>query len=184
MSLKTCTKCGEEKPFEDFHKDRSKPSGRTYECKKCHKKRTMNNYRINAEEKKAQQRAYYRSNTEKIKAQQRVYNQSHVDKIRARQRVYRQAHLEEGNAYKREWRRKNPERSCEISKASQRRYPEKHKAREALHWATRSGRVTKPNTCSQCGTTGRIEGHHEDYTKPFDVQWLCSRCNANVHRVY
>ena len=34
--LRTCRKCGEEKPLSEFNKNRSLPSGYTNDCKKCH----------------------------------------------------------------------------------------------------------------------------------------------------
>lgn len=33
--MKTCTKCGETKPLDAFHRDKSVPDGRTYNCKVC-----------------------------------------------------------------------------------------------------------------------------------------------------
>jgi hypothetical protein len=46
--------------------------------------------------------------------------------------------------------------------------------------AVRDGRLDRPNRCSRCNEKGRIEGHHEDYSKPLEVIWLCTLC----HRRY
>jgi len=29
--------------------------------------------------------------------------------------------------------------------------------------------------CAMCGTTEDLEAHHEDYSRPLDVEWLCFR---------
>lgn len=57
------------------------------------------------------------------------------------------------------------------------RYPEKQKARSILNYRVRNGEILKPKKCSICDKKKRIEGHHEDYTKPLDVVWCCRGCH-------
>ena len=57
------------------------------------------------------------------------------------------------------------------------KYPEKYAARYAVGNAIRSGRITKPKTCSRCGSDKLIQAHHHDYQKPLDVIWLCFACH-------
>lgn len=59
--------------------------------------------------------------------------------------------------------------------------PEKYAAHEAVTIAVASGKLVKPDTCSSCGNFARVQGHHEDYSKPLDVVWLCSTCHAKRH---
>lgn len=48
--------------------------------------------------------------------------------------------------------------------------------------AISSGKLKKQDFCSVCGMDGvRIHGHHDDYAKPLDVRWLCSRCHTEWH---
>lgn len=64
------------------------------------------------------------------------------------------------------------------------RDPFKERARRMLRESVRAGKVAKPKQCEQCGANGVIHGHHEDYSKPLDVQWLCVRCHGEAHRKY
>ena len=43
-------------------------------------------------------------------------------------------------------------------------------------------RKLKKLPCQVCGTTKHIHGHHEDYSKPLDVMWLCAKHHAQLHR--
>jgi hypothetical protein len=58
----------------------------------------------------------------------------------------------------------------------------KNKARGALNRSVMSGKTLKPDHCSACGKkSGRIFGHHTDYSKPLEVIWLCNQCHNDKH---
>lgn len=51
-------------------------------------------------------------------------------------------------------------------------HPEKAKAHRMIAYHTRAGHMTK-KPCEVCGAVDRVHGHHDDYSKPLDVVWLC-----------
>jgi hypothetical protein len=61
----------------------------------------------------------------------------------------------------------------------------KRKAQNSVSNAVRDGKLDKPTTCQECGTeveTSRhLHAHHEDYSKPLDVVWLCTACHGIRH---
>lgn len=54
-----------------------------------------------------------------------------------------------------------------------RKYPEKHRAHYLVRVAKKSGKL-KQLPCQICGEV-KSEAHHEDYTKPLEVVWLCRK---------
>ncbi len=43
-----------------------------------------------------------------------------------------------------------------------------------------TGELTRPSICQDCGSIDfRLHGHHEDYRKPLELEWLCSSCHIN-----
>jgi hypothetical protein len=64
------------------------------------------------------------------------------------------------------------------------KYAEKkmqHLASNLLNYALRINIILKPDKCSMCNKKGVIEGHHNDYSKPLQVAWVCKNCHTKFH---
>lgn len=46
------------------------------------------------------------------------------------------------------------------------------------HKALDNGILVRPNKCSNCGKACNPDGHHKDYAKPLEVEWLCGKCHG------
>lgn len=57
--------------------------------------------------------------------------------------------------------------------------PEKYQARTAVGNAIRDKRLFKKD-CEVCGDSNS-QAHHEDYSKPLDVRWMCFSCHRAEH---
>lgn len=122
-------------------------------CKECHK-------RLVKENRKEKEEYYKKYDAERFQNDPRV---------RDRHRKYRKTEKGKASmaAAREKWLQDNSDKKA---------------AHTILNNAVRDGRVQKPKVCSSCGVSGRIEGHHEDYTKPLDVVWLCRSCHVRTHR--
>lgn len=95
---------------------------------------------------------------------------------------HRVENIEKIRAYDRA-RGKLPHRiqgNTERTKQYRKMFPDKYRAHSLLARARKTGRVII-EPCVVCGTTERLEAHHEDYSKPLDVVWLCSVHHHAVH---
>lgn len=59
--------------------------------------------------------------------------------------------------------------------------PIKYGATTMVGNAVRDGRLKRPDDCEVCGGADRIHGHHDDYSRPLDVRWLCAACHQEWH---
>jgi len=55
--------------------------------------------------------------------------------------------------------------------------------------ALQRGVIARPGTCEKCGKAGTfsdgrtaIQGHHDDYSEPLKVRWLCQVCHHEWHK--
>lgn len=67
------------------------------------------------------------------------------------------------------------------SGASKLLHRRKARAHKAVYAAVQSGRLIRPASCERCGQSAKVEGHHEDYNKPLEVNWLCRACHTAIH---
>lgn len=86
-----------------------------------------------------------------------------------RQRYCKKCHAQ----YMRENRRRHSELSpVQKKKANCRSYANAYQTRGVLI----------PQPCEKCGSVN-AEKHHDDYTKPLDVKWLCRDCHMDLHKI-
>jgi len=69
--------------------------------------------------------------------------------------------------------------------ASARHYELIHKDRisavNKARYALKHGKIKAPLFCERCGYEPWKHMHHEDYSKPFNVQFLCASCHKLAH---
>lgn len=134
-------------------------------CKECGKVKPLDDFPIHPERTDG--------HTSKCKACMKVW-QKEYDKKRANlphrvaaREAYAQtkkgkaAHLRANDSYRK-------------------RNPGKTKARRKVQYELSKGRLKK-QPCEQCGSL-KAEAHHDDYSKPLDIRWLCSKCHSELHK--
>lgn len=153
-AYKRCPDCHEEKPKDGFYHDKTKKGGFGTYCKVCHDLRAR-----------------------KWEIENRTF-------VRELNRKRREAFPERQAEYERRYKERYPERRREAPRRWNERNPEKVEAQRKLRKAVRLGQVSKPDSCEDCGKftdSYDLHGHHEDYSKPLDVDWLCRRCHKKRH---
>jgi hypothetical protein len=169
--MRACIKCEELKELSMFprYKNRRKEWAYTNVCKACtkihYKDKHYNEHRDACLERSRKQkeenrdgyldylRNYYQENKEKLRENNKLYQKNNRDKANERSRAYRIT--EEGNM--------------------------KEKARSRVQTALRNGTLIRPSICECCNQELFVEAHHEDYSKPLEVNWLCKDCHWGRH---
>ena len=59
------------------------------------------------------------------------------------------------------------------------KYPEKYKAQQKVNRAIKNGKI-KRSPCELCGKK-KVHAHHPDYSKPYEVQFLCPPHHKLIH---
>jgi hypothetical protein len=154
------------------------------------------------EQKLAWQKQYYLSHKEEHKKRGELWRLKNKDterfkeKQRLAQRKWYASHREKANAYGRLWSKENRDRVNELArkrlatkegralaKARELRYKAKHNyklvAKSAVQHAMEKGILFR-NPCEVCGNK-KSEAHHDDYSKPLDVRWLCKKHHMEHH---
>jgi len=99
---KMCSVCRIEKPFNEYHKDRTKKYGISYECKSC---------------KKIRDKEYSKKYREEINEKSKKYREEHRKELNEKNKKYREEHREEINEKNRKYREEHREVYGEIKNA-------------------------------------------------------------------
>lgn len=167
METKKCTVCGRTLEMYSFYK---RSDGRIRsECKECSNDKAKINYLNNKESINKRNNENYAQKKEEYSEVRKRYRRSeHGRKILA------QGHKKYTNS----------EKGKQNTKESIRRWADKNREKLRAHWRVKSAikrglLVRLP--CSICGDI-KSDAHHEDYTKPLDVVWLCVTHHKLLHR--
>lgn len=79
-------------------------------------------------------------------------------------------------------RRQDParkQRQLEYQRARRQREPEKESARRKVAYAIRKGHLIR-QVCEKCSNP-KSQAHHDDYSKPLNVRWLCFEHHREHH---
>lgn len=133
---------------------------------------------------------YYKSNREHYLNRQKDKRQLLTEEERTqnylRQKEYYEAHKETIKQRSRE-RLKNlsqEQKQQRVERVKEFRHKNREKATawSAVGNAILRGELEKPSYCELCGVSGmKIHAHHEDYSKPLEVLWLCHDCHMSLH---
>jgi hypothetical protein len=144
-NTKECFKCHVTKPLTDFYAHSGMADGRLGKCKECSKKDVKNNYTTNKD--------YYQE-----------YDRQRAQlphRVEARKEyASTEEGRESGNRAKKRWAKNNREKA---------------KATWTVNNAIRDGKLERGAECSVCHSTKNVEAHHEDYSKPLEIVWLCKK---------
>lgn len=170
-SGKVCNGCGIYLPLKNFSKHKYSRDGYKSTCKKCIAAKRAEI----ADCENAKRRADYASDPDKYKKRSKDYAERNREKVRSRKRRYSELNREKILRKHREYNKSHPENKRKRYTA----YPEKSKARSILQHAIRRGEI-KRLPCCVCGNI-KSEGHHDDYSKPLEVVWLCRKHHSERH---
>lgn len=90
----------------------------------------------------------------------------------------RKSKIEYYRAYDRE---RGNRQTIEYRRRYQENNPIKRGASALVNKAIHNKLLKKPKSCESCGETTSLHGHHDDYSKPLEVTWLCPSCHFVWH---
>ena len=151
--MKVCRECNIKKSFSEFYKHAAMGDGHLNKCIPCVKSR-VSKHRVN--------------NLEAIREYDKKRS-NELHRVNAR-KAYQKT--EAGKLAKKK-----------AMDAYHKRYPMTYAAHVIAGNAIRDGKLIPASCCSICGSTEKIEGHHDDYTKPLDIRWLCEQCHKAWHKI-
>ncbi len=176
MITRVCTKCEVEQPLDSSHYPNAARKGKPHrfarQCRNCQRERSRRHYHNNKQDYKDRAKKWDADNPDRVRANRLKWEEENRERVERRQKEYRS---------RPESIKMTNERSRKYRRTVEGRF--KESVRSKVNSAIRNGTIQKPDSCEECGKKGYVEGHHEDYNKPLDVDWLCKKCHWDKHRL-
>ena len=164
MDEKRCANCLITKSLDAFSNNRSKKDGKQCWCKIC-----IFNH-MSSPENKTKQKEYAKGYLSKAENQLKRVEYLAKPETKAKLVKHRSKYLS-----KTETKLKRNE----IARKYRDDNPEKYKAYAIVKYSINKGDLVR-QPCEWCGSTDNVHAHHDDYSKPLEVMWLCGSGN-NCH---
>ena len=172
--MRICRRCKEKKDDSQFGKLKCSKDGINPRCRQCccksvkeskkspeaiaNKKVYVSEWqKRNRERRLEQSRSWYERNLEKARQMSLEATKKYLSTEHGRRKRNARSSL---------WENKNPE---------------KRRVHDRTMYAVKTGKINRPDQCSKCQKKCIPHAHHEDYSKPFNVLWLCSSCHFFHH---
>lgn len=144
-------------------------------CKKCGESKALNKFSKDKRGPSGRTGTCQKCQTKR----QKLWRDNNIEKVRAKKREYRAKNkdmfMESGKKY----RANNKEASRNSTRKYRMNNKEKYIAHGAVKSAIRSGKMKKM-PCVICGDIKSV-AHHEDYSKPLEVVFLCRKHHVERH---
>lgn len=110
------------------------------------------------------------------------YNRRTKEEIHETNKRWRAANAERLSEYFKRLSQTSGRKSArtKCSKDMRAKYPEKYRARQLVNIAIKIGRIMR-QPCGVCASV-RSEAHHDDYSKPYEIRWLCRQHHNEHHK--
>jgi hypothetical protein len=185
-SFKTCSKCGERKPFEAFSMHNGTKDGFRPNCKMC-----VSEYNA----------AYRKCNAERVRKSAAAWRSDNPDLMRRYKAAWRASNRDRALQATANWAKANPDRAREARAAWYAANPDArriHKQNRRARKLENGGELSRgiavkllklqKGKCACCNSDLSETGYHIDHIMPLalggsndddNVQLLCPACNAS-----
>ena len=180
--MKTCTKCGESKPIDHFHRNKNKKDGHTYKCKEC---------------ARSDSRQWNSDNKERKAASGKNWRKANPEAHRRGRGKHASLNPESVKASKKKWLEANPEKRQQARS----NYYQKNKKVYLNYGHERRARMEKgkvylitdrdlKSLAAPCFACGSNENVHQDHIIPItrggthgigNLRPMCRKCNDSKH---
>jgi hypothetical protein len=121
------------------------------QCRKCKQTKPLSEFYFH------QRDGYYPRCKECVRKDRNAFRREHLEAVRSRDRNRPNQVL-------------STARHRRLDSAYNKRYPQKFAARKAVWYAIKTGKIIR-QPCEVCGA--KAQAHHDDYSRPLEVRWLC-----------